>query len=352
MDHHRVMPYIGLLLLALLVLLPRAAAHAQTPHIELLPTPMILAGEGVPPELPLVIEDQTAVAEGCSDCQLHTTQYLLQVPEEAISVRIQLSASAVTDVDLDLAVRLETPVAEDPDRFYFTLAAATDNDLEEVLITREDPQVSLAGAYFIAVLSPQHIRSPFELRALVTVAAYPEHTAATATMSFARFISASGDYALLRPSAWGPEQSSDPGSLVEVSFRAPSTAYGTPVLTIGGWEASPDQHDPAILADHILAIYADIGFDVMLAERDILLGDEPGYAASLGGETVAPTLEMFACCIHGGRVWMITLAVGHILLQSLYEPIFGAVVESFEFLDNGEMSPAPTGSVLSPPLSP
>jgi len=352
MEHHRVVPYIGLLLLPLFVLLPRPAAHAQTPHIELLPTPMILAEEEVPPQLPLVAEGETVVPEGCSDCQLHTTQYLLQVPEEATSVRIQLLASDSADADLDLALRMETPVAEDPDRFYFSFASATDSNPEEILIAREDPHDSLAGAYFIAVICPRGIPAAFELRALVSVTAYPEYTAATATMSFVRFTSDSGDYALLHPSAWVPEAPAEPGSLVEISFRAPSTAYGTPVLTIGGWEASSDLHDPAILADHVLAIYADIGFDVVLAERDIRLGGKPGYAASLSGETVAPSLEMFACCIHEERVLMITLAVGHILLQSLYEPIFGAVVESFEFIGTSEAAPTSPGPVLSPPLSP
>ena len=352
MAHHRVAPHISFLLLALLVLLPRSAADAQTPHIELLPTPMILAEEEVPPELPLVVEDYTVIPEDCRDCQLHTTQYLLQIPEEATSVRIQLHPSAVTDVDLDLAVRMETPVAEDPDQFYFSFASATDSAPEEILIVRGDPQDSLAGAYFIAVITPHRVPAAFELRALVSVTAYPEHDAAAATMSFARFISDSGDYAFLHPSAWAPEAPTENNSLVEMSFRAPSTAYGTPVLTIGGWEASAEQHDPAILADHVLAIYADIGFDVVVAERYILLGGEPGYAASLGGASVAPALEMFACCIHDERVWMITLAVGHVLLLSLYEPIFGAVVEGFEFLDSGETPPASGDPVLSPPLTP
>jgi len=287
------------------------------------------------------------VARGSFDVAadyLYPTQYRVWIPEDAVSIVIEIEGDSVVD-NVDLYVRRTLPVSDDEEYVYSSYSSATSADRERIILLPTDSEFLEQGVLFIAIGSATDHGASFQLRLLCQVdeRSYEAAESESYVMNVPfLFCQVDEQFAISVPEGWIRVGADEGDDVTIAAFQTPIfTGQATAArLEIARAQLQGDWSLDQLIASLERAYQQEENYIVVSREPTEIDGF-PGMRSWVINESQSSGVEL-ACFIHDGNAWLLTLSFAPLGYGSSYDSIFDMLLMTFRLLELEEATNHPS----------
>jgi len=282
--------------------------------------------------LPIAVAEGTIGAEENSE-YLYPTQYRIWIPDNATSLVIEAEPVPGTGGDIDLYVRRNQPVTDDPDYVYCSEVSAGPSPFERIILVPMDSAYLDSGVLFISVGSPSLQPVSFVLRLLCKVDDLPgEEPSSDTYLVNVPFLFCQVDeqFTIMIPDGWVRVPSAELSTATVAAFEMPSFSG---LATAACLEISRLELEDSWELDQLQAglerTYETEDQYISIDRDNAIIDGQPSARSWLISE-LENSAVAFACFIDEGTAWLLTLTFTPLGYGATYDTIFDMATESFQ----------------------
>lgn len=270
------------------------------------------------------------------------TQFRVWIPDNAMTLIIEVECAENPDASVDLLIRYGSPITEDNEYVYFSSSVTGPEPLKRLELSDASEPSLHTGPLFLAIGTVSEVEIPVVIRLSCIVPELPEGSEGeqSALLNIPLFLVTVSDVlAMSVPVGWFPLPDERLAATTVVAFETPRVE-GQPTtgrLEVGTW-ALNEVSTVDELQHRLEEIYMAQGGLQLVAQGEVIID---GYEAreSLLIDESASSGTLFACFIADRAAWLISTTFVPLGYGEMYEQIFKFASASFRLLKDEESPP-------------
>lgn len=261
------------------------------------------------------------------------TQFRVWIPENAVSLVIEVEPSIDTPANLDLYIRYGSKVTEDEEYVYFSAADSGPGSFKRIELSEATDPSLIEGPLFIALGSLADDRLPVLLRMTCVVSELPEglesDSSGLLNIPFV-LVNVDNRFRMTVPAGWNPLPEAPEGSVVLATFETPRVD-GQPTagrIEVSTWPLN-EVSDVDELRRRLDLIYTSRGGLELVTHGEATIdGHEARSSLLVDAANASATLA--ACFIKDSSAWLISVTFSPLGYGSMYERVFESAIGTFQ----------------------